>query len=115
MRLPHSNATVTAISAKAFSADWDDGGTVSGAYWTGRADAYLTDERHNDYLNGSSTLVVTRSLIVPSELAVNVEDTLTVLWGGQTITATVRGILRQNPPPGIPAAVATSVLEIEFG
>jgi hypothetical protein len=114
MRLPFRNATVTAVNAHGLMDDWDDTATIGSVAWSGVCDAYLTDTRQNEYTDGRSTTVVTRSVVVPKSLPVSVGDTLTIGWRSQTLTAKVQAVLRREPPPGAGLA-GTTLLEIELG
>lgn len=114
MRLPFRNATVTAINAAGLSDDWDDSATSGSVTWSGTADAYLSDSRQNEYTDGRSTTVVTRTVVVPKDLPVAIGDTLTMTWRSTAVTAKVRAVLRREPPRGAGLA-GTSLLEIELG
>lgn len=114
MRLPFRNATVIAIAGHGYSDDWDDSATAGATTWTGTADAFLSDDRQNEYTDGRATTIVTRSIVVPKDLPVTVGDTLTVRWRDSTVTATVRAVLRSEPPKGVGLS-ATTRLEIELG
>ena len=111
MRLPHSNALVTAVAAKAYTQDWDAAGTTAAASWTGRCDALVSDERHQQYSGGESSTIVTRTIVVPDTLPVAIGDKLTVSWHDSTITPVVQGLTRKEPPNGVRG---TLLLEIEI-
>lgn len=111
VRLPHANARLTAVTRKGYSEDWDDAGTSGSSRWTGISDAYISDDQRNTYDSGRASKVISRSVIVPSGISVEVGDTLTISYKGATISPAVKGILQQEPPPGIEG---TTVLEVEL-
>lgn len=112
MRLPHGNARITAVTGKGYSEDWDSAGTTAAsARWTGVADAFVVDERRNVYDGERASTVVTRSVVVPAELDVRIGDSLTMTYQGAPLTLRVKGLVEQEPPPGVPG---TTVVEAEL-
>ena len=110
MPLPSHNATLTSIAPDGYTADWTSTATTAAATWTGTADAWVRDDRRNVYTNGAASTVVERTVVLPSNLTVNIGDTLTLVWKGATITPQVKGVVRREPPAGIAGSM---VVEIE--
>ncbi len=111
MRLPHANARLTSVTRKGYAEDWDDAATSGSSRWTGVADAYISDDQRNIYEDGRASKIISRSIVVPADLSVEVGDVLTLSFRGSTITPAVKGILRQQPSPGIDG---TTLLEVEL-
>jgi hypothetical protein len=110
LRLPHRNAVLTSIGRGAQSDEWDRAGGSAVTFWAGRADALVSDETREVAGSGSSSVTTVRSVVISSELAVEVGDTLTLEWRGAQLVAQANGVLRREPPPGVPG---TTLVELE--
>lgn len=111
MNLPHANASVTSVTAHGYTDDWSSASAAGSVTWTGTADAVVRDERRNVYGNGESSTVISRTVVVPADLALTIGDTLTVTWRGAASSMVVKGIVRREPPRGVSG---TTLVEVEI-
>lgn len=110
MNLPHANARVTSITAHGYADDWSSASAAGSVTWTGTADAVVRDERRNVTGDGTSSTVISRTVVVPASLEVAIGDTLAVTWRGAATTMVVQGVVRREPPPGLDG---TTLVEVE--
>jgi hypothetical protein len=105
--MPQRNATLTTISARGVSEDWDRVGTTA-AIWTGKADAYLmrTDDRSNPLSADSTSTVTTRVVLIPRLVPVIPGCVVTLVSDdGTTEQISVKTVDRRLPPPGVVAPI----------
>ena len=101
--LPQSNARLKSISSAGTAEDFDQAEGAGGSKWSGDADAYYSEKRQRVTGPDGSSVVVTRSLIIPGDLAA-IEivdgDVCSILFRGQTQSVEVRKVERREGPPG---------------
>lgn len=106
-RLPHSNATLTLVEAGSAVEDWDAVATRA-TVWSGIAQAYVmrADSREGTADGSASSVVTSRTVLVPRPIPVSIGATLTLVTrDGRTERVTVRGVDYQTPPAGVSAPV----------
>jgi hypothetical protein len=112
VRLPQRNALLTSITGKGLSEDWDDAATTGSVKWEGRADAYVqTDDRQvRDGTRDSE--VITRTVVLPSKLPVEVGDTLGLTVDETPVSWPVVALTERLAPAGVPG---TTLVEVTPG
>lgn len=100
MTLPQTNCDLTAVRGAGGTEDFDRTAGAGPVKWTGRARAYLRQREERVTQGNTSSVVITRALIVPGELAVDWAegDQLTLVTSGSEDAATVRGVERFRHP-----------------
>jgi hypothetical protein len=100
VRLPQTNAALTAVAAPAASEDYDAPATTAPAKWTGSEPVYFSERRARVEQGETTSNVVTRAVIVDADLAVDWQegDTLTITQGASTVMGAVRTIERREVP-----------------
>lgn len=109
--LPQTNATLTAVHAAGASEDFDQAAGAGAEKWTGRVGVYLRQRDERVPTGQTSSVVISRALIVPASLRVDWTegDALTLETTAGDQTATVRGV---EPFPH-PTAVGETRLVLE--
>lgn len=110
--LPQTNATLTAVTGAGGSEDYDTAATTGAVKWEGRATAYFSERRARVEDGDSTSIVVTRSLVVAASLPVEWAqgDTLTFTYRGTATSGQVRAIERHEVP-GVALATVRLTLE----
>jgi hypothetical protein len=100
VRLPQTNATLTAVDAVGASEDYDRPASAGSAKWSGAEPVYLSERRDRVEQGETTSIVITRAVIVDADLNVDWQegDTLTVDYGAETVVGAVRGIERHRIP-----------------
>lgn len=112
MSLPQTNATLTEVAGPGLAEDYDTVATVGTAKWTGRAAAYYSERSDRVEQSDTSSIVVTRALIVSAGLKVEWSqgDTLTFTYRNSPVTGQVRAVERHQLP-GVPNGTVRLTLE----
>lgn len=111
LRLPHRNAVLTSIKASSLASDWDTASSDGAVIWTGTADAVVQDDSRRLSEGEDSSKIITRTIILPSDLTIAVGNTLSLEWNGSTITPTVKSVTRREPPAPLDG---TLLIEVEL-
>jgi hypothetical protein len=111
LRLPHRNAVLTSIKASSLASDWDTASSDGAVIWTGTADAVIVDDTRRVTEGSDSSKIVTRTVILPSELTVTVGNKLSLDWNDTTITPIVKSVVRREPPAPLDG---TLLIEVEL-
>jgi hypothetical protein len=100
VRLPQTNATLTAVAPVAVSEDYDQPEGDAPAKWTGGEAVYFSQRRERVEQGNTTSVVVTRAVIVPADLGVDWQqgDTVTLTYRDETVTGAVRAIERHQLP-----------------
>lgn len=109
MRLPQANARLTAVTGKGFSEDWDSAGTSGTTRWSGKADAYVQAESTDVRDGQRDSVVITRSVVLPSGVPVQVGDTLALTWQKTSVTWPVLAVIERVAPAGVPGSTVVQV------
>jgi hypothetical protein len=98
--LPQTNAALVEVHGQGVSEDYDQPAGPGPLKWSGRAFVYLRQREERVAAGGASSVVVTRTLIVPRSLDVDWQegDTLTIDTAGQLRHVEVRGVERFDYP-----------------
>lgn len=107
MSLPQSNAALTLIAQPGGSEDYDTDASAGPTRWAGTTRAYVLAETERVSSGTDSTVLVTRTLILPATLAsvVSQGDILTVVPDiGTPLTVAARQI-RVAKIPGVPGTI----------
>jgi ribosomal protein S28E/S33 len=112
MRLPQANARLTAVTGRGYSEDWDAAGTAGSTRWSGQADAYVQTQAQEVRDGGRDSTVITRSVVLPSEVPVEVGDTLALTYRETAVSWPVVSVIARTGPAGVRS---TTLVEVEPG
>jgi hypothetical protein len=106
MELPMANATLTKVEGGGFAEDYDRAKGGDDPKWTGSEGVYFNEASERVSSGESTEIVIGRSVVVSSDLAVDWKqgDTLTLTRGEEEIVADVRRI-KKTEYPGAPGVV----------
>lgn len=106
--LPQSNACLRAIAAGGTSEDWDAPAGADNQKWGGSAAAYYLEKRERVSVNGDTTLILRRTLLVETSLSLPFEegDDVSFTFDGTDRIAKVR-MIERSELAGVGSVVTT--------
>lgn len=96
MKLPSiTNATLTKVEGKAFTADYDRDATTSAAKWTGTEEVLWSETTEEVTTGNATNVIIRRSLVIDASIVIPwaVDDKVTATWEGDTVTGIAQKIV----------------------
>lgn len=105
--LPHTNARLTLVRAGGQAEDYDRAAAAGADKWKGTAGVYLSERRERIEAAGTSSVIVTRSVVAPGALPVDWQegDVLTLTPDGESPQKPQVRAVEHHRHPGAPSTV----------